>query len=179
MRHGRHAPGQCGQHGGSAADGIGLQGLASGEHEDDKRARQVLAQHDRRDDRDPGEQIRIELAPQQLEQQPEDKGKARGNKSENERKVGKLDAEHVAGSTNPETQDEMTGNGHDRDARENDLTAVRAPAFPLSRLVCCCSYVPRWTHDAVQSRVPGARCLWSWITFFPSRTVQTPGTRPI
>lgn len=46
VRNGRHALGQRRQHRGRAAHGIALQGFAAGEHQDDDRAGEVLAEQD-------------------------------------------------------------------------------------------------------------------------------------
>ena len=92
--HRGHAPGQRRQHGRGAANGVGLQGLPAREHEHDQRTGQVLAEHDRRDDRDAGQQVGAELAPEQLEQQFEDEVGSAAGQSNQEWDVGQRPAEN-------------------------------------------------------------------------------------
>ena len=62
----RHATRQRLQHGRSASDGVGLERLAAREHQHDQRPGEVLAEQDRRDDGDAGQQVGAELAPHEL-----------------------------------------------------------------------------------------------------------------
>ena len=88
VRGGGHALGQRRQDGGRAADGVGLQRLAAGEHEDHERARQIFVrEQDGSDDGDSGQQVGAELAPQEFDQKAEDERPTAEGQGDDERDI--------------------------------------------------------------------------------------------
>ena len=66
------------QHRRRASERERLEGFAARQHQYDKRAREVLLEQHRGDDRDAGQQIRAELAPNELEREGQHKGYTAG-----------------------------------------------------------------------------------------------------
>ena len=93
---GGHAPGQRLQDRRGAAHGVRFERLAAREHQHDQRAGQVLAEQDRRDDGDAGQQVGAELAAQELEEQLEHQGNAAQDQGQDQRPVDQRQAKDGA-----------------------------------------------------------------------------------
>ena len=121
---GGHALGQRGQDGRGAADGVGLQRLAAGEHEDHQRARQILVGDDQNgsNDRDSGQEVGAELAPPEFEQKAEDERPTAEGQGEDERKVKQRQAEDDAHRV---AHHEVASDGRNRQGGDNDLFPAR------------------------------------------------------
>ena len=84
---GGHAAGQRLQDRRGAADGVGLQRLAAGEHEHDERAGQVLAEQHRRDDGDAGQQVGAEVPGHRTPRQLPGQWDTRGDQCRRQRQI--------------------------------------------------------------------------------------------
>ena len=119
MGDGRHAFGEGREDGRGAADGVGLEGFAAGEHEDDECAGQVFAEQDGGDDRDAGEEVGTELAIGELDEElPNQRDAAEGEREPEGRVLDRL------GGVQAEAEDEVRGDGGDRQDGDGELLPV-------------------------------------------------------
>ena len=114
-----HALGEGCEDRGGAADGVGLERFAAGEHEDDECAGQVFAEQDRGDDRNAGEQVGAELAIGELDEEFPDQRDAAESEREPEGRVL-----NGLGAMQAEAEDEVRGNGGDRKQGDGKLLPV-------------------------------------------------------